>query len=225
MTDRELKRLSRMELLEMLSEQGRENSELRQKNAASERALHNKSINLEKTGSIVEAALALNGVFEAAEGAYKQMINSAKEQSQKYCDEVTSRLRSMSSEQTGAQPSPKRASERLPVLQIYGYSMTPTLSEGDVVVSVKDSSFKAGDLVAFLYRQQNSRQAVYRLTGQPLTPCGRRKCISHAVTELETVAMSEVETMTDGDRDLTLFTCTMSGTSRFTIRCERIITD
>ncbi len=37
----------------------------------------------------------------------------------------------------------------LPVLQIYGYSMTPTLSEGDVVVSVKGSSFKAGDLVAF----------------------------------------------------------------------------
>lgn len=37
----------------------------------------------------------------------------------------------------------------LPVLQIYGYSMTPTLSEGDVVVSVKGSSFEAGDLVAF----------------------------------------------------------------------------
>ncbi len=37
----------------------------------------------------------------------------------------------------------------LPVLQIYGYSMTPTLNEGDVVVSVKGSSFKAGDLVAF----------------------------------------------------------------------------
>ncbi len=44
----------------------------------------------------------------------------------------------------------------------------------------------------------------------------------YAVTELETVAMSEVETMTGGDWDLTLFTCTMSGTSRFTVRCERI---
>ena len=37
----------------------------------------------------------------------------------------------------------------LPVLQIYGSSMTPTLNEGDIVVSMKGSSFKQGDLVAF----------------------------------------------------------------------------
>ncbi len=37
----------------------------------------------------------------------------------------------------------------LPVLQIYGSSMTPTLNEGDIVVSVKGSSFKQSDLVAF----------------------------------------------------------------------------
>lgn len=36
-----------------------------------------------------------------------------------------------------------------PVLQIYGTSMTPTLNEGDVVVCIKGSSFKQGDLVAF----------------------------------------------------------------------------
>lgn len=37
----------------------------------------------------------------------------------------------------------------LPVLQIYGSSMTPTLNEGDIVVSVKESDIKQGDLVAF----------------------------------------------------------------------------
>ncbi len=37
----------------------------------------------------------------------------------------------------------------LPVLRIYGNSMTPTLSEGDIVVSVKGSEFEQGDLVAF----------------------------------------------------------------------------
>ena len=37
----------------------------------------------------------------------------------------------------------------MPVLQIYGASMTPTLNEGDIVVSVKGSDFKPGDLVAF----------------------------------------------------------------------------
>lgn len=37
----------------------------------------------------------------------------------------------------------------LPVLQIYGESMTPTLNEGDVLVSVKESDFHQSDLVAF----------------------------------------------------------------------------
>ena len=37
----------------------------------------------------------------------------------------------------------------MPVLQIYGSSMTPTLNEGDIVVSVKGSNFEPGDLVAF----------------------------------------------------------------------------
>ena len=37
----------------------------------------------------------------------------------------------------------------LPVLQIYGSSMTPTLNEGNIVISIKGSQFRQGDLVAF----------------------------------------------------------------------------
>lgn len=37
----------------------------------------------------------------------------------------------------------------MPVLQIYGESMTPTLKEGDVVVTVKGADFETGDLVSF----------------------------------------------------------------------------
>lgn len=37
----------------------------------------------------------------------------------------------------------------LPVLQIYGHSMSPTLEEGDIVVSVKGGELKSGDLVSF----------------------------------------------------------------------------
>lgn len=37
----------------------------------------------------------------------------------------------------------------MPVLQIYGNSMTPTLEEGQIVLSLKDSEFHQGDLVAF----------------------------------------------------------------------------
>ena len=36
-----------------------------------------------------------------------------------------------------------------PVLQIYGSSMTPTLSEGEFVVSLKGAKFQQGDLVSF----------------------------------------------------------------------------
>lgn len=37
----------------------------------------------------------------------------------------------------------------MPVLQIYGASMVPTLNEGDIVVSVKGSDFEPGDLMCF----------------------------------------------------------------------------
>lgn len=37
----------------------------------------------------------------------------------------------------------------MPVLQIYGSSMSPTLEEGQIVVSLKGSNFERGDLVAF----------------------------------------------------------------------------
>ena len=39
----------------------------------------------------------------------------------------------------------------MPVLQIYGSSMTPTLEEGDIVISLKGSDFQQGDLIAFYY--------------------------------------------------------------------------
>lgn len=37
----------------------------------------------------------------------------------------------------------------IPVLQIYGSSMSPTLEEGQIVISLKGSDFEQGDLVAF----------------------------------------------------------------------------
>lgn len=39
----------------------------------------------------------------------------------------------------------------LPVLQIFGSSMTPTLQEGEIVVSVKANTMEPGDIVAFYY--------------------------------------------------------------------------
>ena len=42
----------------------------------------------------------------------------------------------------------------LPVLQIYGNSMTPTLHDGQLIVSVKDSEFEQGDIIAFYYNKK-----------------------------------------------------------------------
>lgn len=42
----------------------------------------------------------------------------------------------------------------LPVLQIYGSSMTPTLQDGDIVVSVKTSELAQGDVIAFYYNNK-----------------------------------------------------------------------
>ena len=39
----------------------------------------------------------------------------------------------------------------MPVLRIYGSSMTPTLQDGQIVVTVKTSSFEQGDIVAFYH--------------------------------------------------------------------------
>ena len=51
----------------------------------------------------------------------------------------------------------------LPVLRIYGNSMTPTLSEGEIVVSVKGSNFETGDVVAFYY---NNKILIKRVIAQ-----------------------------------------------------------
>lgn len=42
----------------------------------------------------------------------------------------------------------------LPVLQIYGNSMTPTLQDGEIIFSLKTSDFKTGDIIAFYYNNK-----------------------------------------------------------------------
>lgn len=42
----------------------------------------------------------------------------------------------------------------LPVLRIYGTSMTPTTSDGDIVVSVKGGNFERGDIIAFWFNNK-----------------------------------------------------------------------
>ena len=76
MTEKELRRLSRADLLEMLIDQSVELEETKKKLAAAEEALASRVIEINSAGSIAEAALRLNGVFEAAQAACDQYVRN-----------------------------------------------------------------------------------------------------------------------------------------------------
>lgn len=75
-TDQELRKLSRRDLLELLISQGRELEALRAELDQAMAALENRKIHLDQAGSIAEAALRLNGVFEAAQAAADQYLEN-----------------------------------------------------------------------------------------------------------------------------------------------------
>lgn len=83
MTDKELRRLSRAELLQMLITQMEENERLNSRIEEMQNELDKRQTAIENSGSIAEAALKLNGVFEAADKAVKQYIESVKQMTEK----------------------------------------------------------------------------------------------------------------------------------------------
>ncbi len=54
----------------------------------------------------------------------------------------------------------------LPVLRIYGSSMTPSLYEGDIVVSVKGMDFHRGDIISFYYNNKVLVKRVIAFEGE-----------------------------------------------------------
>lgn len=76
MTDKELRRLSRAELLEMLLVQTEENERLRERLDEAEAALNDRRIEIERAGSLAEASLRLNKVFTAADEAARQYLEN-----------------------------------------------------------------------------------------------------------------------------------------------------
>ena len=52
----------------------------------------------------------------------------------------------------------------LPVLKVYGSSMSPTMEPGEVIVTVKSDAFKNGDIVAFW---QGNKLLIKRVIAEP----------------------------------------------------------
>ena len=76
MTDKELKRLNRSELLELLLIQTKETERLAKRLEKAEKMLADRQLQLEKAGDIAHAALAVNGVMEAAQKAAQQYLDN-----------------------------------------------------------------------------------------------------------------------------------------------------
>lgn len=78
MTDKELRRLSRMELIQLLLEQAKELERVQRELEEARGELESREITLSKVGSIAEASLELNHVMEAAQQAADQYMENIK---------------------------------------------------------------------------------------------------------------------------------------------------
>ena len=76
MADRELRRMHRAELIEIIYALKQSEDQLKAQNAALTAQLQDRQLRLEKAGSIAQAALELNNVFAAAQAAADDYLHS-----------------------------------------------------------------------------------------------------------------------------------------------------
>ena len=76
MKEKELKRLSRAELLELLLAQAKETELLRKKLEKAEAMLCDRYLQMQKAGDLAHAVLQTNGVMEAAQAAAQQYLDN-----------------------------------------------------------------------------------------------------------------------------------------------------
>ena len=91
MTERELRRLSRADLLELLVAQRRENEQLRCILDQTQAQLADRTIQIDKAGSIAEASLQLSGIFNAAQDScqyYMDNIRLLSERQSQVCQQM-----------------------------------------------------------------------------------------------------------------------------------------
>ena len=79
MTDKELHRLRRDDLLQILINQQRQIDELNAQLQKEREALSNRNIAIQESGSLAEALVKLNGVYEAAQGAADEYLQQMRE--------------------------------------------------------------------------------------------------------------------------------------------------
>lgn len=93
MTDRELRKLHREDLLQILINQQSQIDEYAAMVEDYEKRLKDRSVAIEESGSIAEAALKLNGVFEAAQQAADQYLEEARARAREQAEEIVKNAR------------------------------------------------------------------------------------------------------------------------------------
>ena len=91
MTEHELRRLSRTDLLELLLAQRKENEQLRCLLDQTQAQLADRTIQINKAGSIAEASLQLGGIFTAAQDScqyYLENIRLLSERQAQVCQQM-----------------------------------------------------------------------------------------------------------------------------------------
>ena len=78
MTDKEFKRLSRAQLIDIIYQFQLQVDKLTEKNQELERELADKRLRLSTTGNIAAAALEINNCFRSAQNAAEQYVNEIK---------------------------------------------------------------------------------------------------------------------------------------------------
>jgi len=87
---KKLRKLSKEELASLLIESYKENEELKAKLEKAEEELKNRQITIEKSGTLAEAALGINKIFDAAQQAadlYTENVIGRLQNMDKLCDE------------------------------------------------------------------------------------------------------------------------------------------
>ena len=100
MTENELKKLSRADLLEILLDQSKEKESLQQQLDDALAELRQRQLKIDKAGSIAEAALQVNGVLEAAQNAGAQYLENI-ERLSKEQESICARLMEECEKKTG----------------------------------------------------------------------------------------------------------------------------
>lgn len=91
MTEKELKKLNRYQLLELLIAQTERADKLQTLLENAEKKLEEQEIKLSSLGSIAEASLQLNEVFESAQKAADTFVNAAKRRAEEIEEEARER--------------------------------------------------------------------------------------------------------------------------------------